>query len=170
MVTKFVVITGAIMRRMRRSSWLADKNKTATNWRTSSALWVRKQSSFAPTFATKDDVLNLMDKTVELFGRRSLGCLELGASIYVARKHAVEGLTFPWPWKGQFLSCVSTSIALGPIQTGMLDRFTGNEEKKSALVSSVPLRRIGTGGGRVGYPIRRVGSGVLPVGSGRSSA
>ena len=35
------------------------------------------------------------------------------------------------------------AVAPGPIDTGMLDRFTGNPEKKAALVTSVPLGRVG---------------------------
>ncbi len=35
------------------------------------------------------------------------------------------------------------AVAPGPIDTGMLDRFTGNPEKKAALVTRVPLGRVG---------------------------
>ncbi len=34
-------------------------------------------------------------------------------------------------------------VAPGPIETGMLNRFTGNEDRKAALVSRVPLKRVG---------------------------
>jgi NAD(P)-dependent dehydrogenase (short-subunit alcohol dehydrogenase family) len=34
-------------------------------------------------------------------------------------------------------------IAPGPIDTGMLARFTGNEENKTGLVSTVPMKRMG---------------------------
>jgi len=66
-----------------------------------------------------------------------------GASVYVASKHAVEGLT-----KAVALEVAGSGIrvnvvATGPIETGMLNRFTGNEEKKAALVSRVPLKRAG---------------------------
>ena len=33
--------------------------------------------------------------------------------------------------------------APGPIETGMLDRFTGSAERKAALIASVPLKRMG---------------------------
>jgi NAD(P)-dependent dehydrogenase (short-subunit alcohol dehydrogenase family) len=66
-----------------------------------------------------------------------------GASVYVASKHAVEGLT-----KAAALEVAASGVrvnvvAPGPIETGMLNRFTGNEEKKAALVSRVPLKRPG---------------------------
>ena len=66
-----------------------------------------------------------------------------GASVYVASKHAVEGLT-----KAAALEVAGSGVrvnvvAPGPIETGMLNRFTGDEEKKAALVSRVPLKRAG---------------------------
>ncbi len=35
------------------------------------------------------------------------------------------------------------AVAPGPTDTGMLDRFTGNPQNKAALVSTIPLGRIG---------------------------
>ena len=66
-----------------------------------------------------------------------------GASVYVASKHAVEGLT-----KAAALEVAGSGVrvnvvAPGPIETGMLNRFSGDEEKKAALVSRVPLKRAG---------------------------
>jgi NAD(P)-dependent dehydrogenase (short-subunit alcohol dehydrogenase family) len=66
-----------------------------------------------------------------------------GASVYVASKHAVEGLT-----KAAALEVAGSGVrvnvvAPGPIETGMLNRFTGDEEKKAALVSRVPIKRAG---------------------------
>ena len=66
-----------------------------------------------------------------------------GASVYVASKHAVEGLT-----KAAALEVAGSGVrvnvvAPGPIETGMLNRFTGDEETKAALVSRVPLKRAG---------------------------
>src|ERR1700726_284458 len=67
-----------------------------------------------------------------------------GASVYVASKHAGEGLT-----KAAALEVAESGVrvnvvAPGPIETGMLNRFTGTAEKKAALVAGVPLKRVGT--------------------------
>ena len=35
------------------------------------------------------------------------------------------------------------AIAPGPVDTGMLDRFTGSEQRKAGLLASIPLRRAG---------------------------
>ena len=66
-----------------------------------------------------------------------------GAALYVASKHAVEGLT-----KSAALEFGGTGVrvnivAPGPVDTGMLDRFTGTPEAKTALVNGVPIGRIG---------------------------
>jgi NAD(P)-dependent dehydrogenase (short-subunit alcohol dehydrogenase family) len=34
-------------------------------------------------------------------------------------------------------------VAPGPTETGMLNRFTGNAERKAGLISTVPLGRVG---------------------------
>ena len=66
-----------------------------------------------------------------------------GASIYVGSKHAVEGIT-----KSVALEIAKSGIrvnvvAPGPTDTGMLTRFTGTPEKKAALVTTVPMGRLG---------------------------
>src|ERR1700758_3076257 len=66
-----------------------------------------------------------------------------GASISSASKHAVEGLT-----KSAALETASSGVrvnmvAPGPIETGMLNRFTGTDERKARLASTVPLKRVG---------------------------
>ena len=66
-----------------------------------------------------------------------------GASIYSASKHAVEGLT-----KSAALEAASSGVrvnmvAPGPIETGMLNRFTGTDERKARLAATVPLKRVG---------------------------
>jgi NAD(P)-dependent dehydrogenase (short-subunit alcohol dehydrogenase family) len=34
-------------------------------------------------------------------------------------------------------------VAPGPIETGMLNRFTGTDERKAGLAATVPLKRVG---------------------------
>lgn len=68
-----------------------------------------------------------------------------GASVYVARKHAVEGLTKSAALEGAPAGVRVNAVAPGPVQTDMLDRFTGgNEDAKSGFLASLPARRAGT--------------------------
>src|SRR5258705_137498 len=67
-----------------------------------------------------------------------------GAAVYVASKHAVEGMT-----KSAALEVAGTGVrvnvvAPGTTNTSMLTRFTGTNEGKAALVSTVPVRRMAT--------------------------
>jgi NAD(P)-dependent dehydrogenase (short-subunit alcohol dehydrogenase family) len=67
-----------------------------------------------------------------------------GASVYVASKHAVEGMT-----KSAALETAGTGVrvnvvAPGTTDTGMLTRFTDTDENKAALVSTVPIKRLAT--------------------------
>jgi NAD(P)-dependent dehydrogenase (short-subunit alcohol dehydrogenase family) len=67
-----------------------------------------------------------------------------GASVYVASKHAVEGLT-----KSAALEAAGTGVrvnvvAPGTTDTDMLTRFTNTGENKAALVSTVPIKRLAT--------------------------
>jgi NAD(P)-dependent dehydrogenase (short-subunit alcohol dehydrogenase family) len=66
-----------------------------------------------------------------------------GASVYVASKHAVEGLTKSAALEVAEAGVRVNIVAPGPIETGMLDRFTGTEERKTGLVAGVPLKRAG---------------------------
>ena len=66
-----------------------------------------------------------------------------GASIYTASKHAVEGLTKAAALEGAAFGVRVNAVAPGPIETGMLNRFTGSDEKKTALIAGVPLKRAG---------------------------
>jgi NAD(P)-dependent dehydrogenase (short-subunit alcohol dehydrogenase family) len=66
-----------------------------------------------------------------------------GASIYTGSKHAVEGIT-----KSVALEIAKSGIrvnvvAPGPTDTGMLTRFTGTPDNKAALVTTVPMGRLG---------------------------
>jgi NAD(P)-dependent dehydrogenase (short-subunit alcohol dehydrogenase family) len=66
-----------------------------------------------------------------------------GASVYVASKHAVEGLTKSAALEAAAAGVRVNIVAPGPIETGMLNRFTGTEERKAGLVAGVPLKRAG---------------------------
>ena len=67
-----------------------------------------------------------------------------GASIYTASKHAVEGLTKSAALEGAAFDVRVNAVAPGPVETGMLNRFTGSSERKAGLIATVPLQRIGT--------------------------
>jgi NAD(P)-dependent dehydrogenase (short-subunit alcohol dehydrogenase family) len=66
-----------------------------------------------------------------------------GASVYVASKHAVEGLSKSAALEAAEAGVRVNIVAPGPIETGMLNRFTGTEEGKAGLVARVPLGRAG---------------------------
>ena len=66
-----------------------------------------------------------------------------GASLYSASKHAVEGLTKSAALEAAPSGVRVNMVAPGPIDTGMLKRFTGSDERKAGLVAKVPLKRMG---------------------------
>jgi NAD(P)-dependent dehydrogenase (short-subunit alcohol dehydrogenase family) len=66
-----------------------------------------------------------------------------GASVYVASKHAVEGLTKSAALEAAPFGVRVNMVAPGPIETEMLNRFTGTEARKAGLVADVPLKRVG---------------------------
>jgi NAD(P)-dependent dehydrogenase (short-subunit alcohol dehydrogenase family) len=65
-----------------------------------------------------------------------------GASVYVASKHAVEGLTKSAALEVAAAGVRVNAVAPGPVETEMLDRFTGgNADAKAGLLSMMPARR-----------------------------
>jgi NAD(P)-dependent dehydrogenase (short-subunit alcohol dehydrogenase family) len=67
----------------------------------------------------------------------------VGAFMYVASKHAVEGVTKAATLEAAAHEVRVSAIAFGPIETGMLDRFAGSAQRKEALIGGIPLRRVG---------------------------
>lgn len=73
------------------------------------------------------------------FGKRAAA----GASIYVASKHAIEGLTKAGALEGAPYGVRVNAVAPGPTDTGMLTRFAGSVENKQQLTRGVPMKRLG---------------------------
>jgi NAD(P)-dependent dehydrogenase (short-subunit alcohol dehydrogenase family) len=68
-----------------------------------------------------------------------------GASVYVASKHAVEGLTKSAALEAVAFGVRVNAVAPGPIETEMINRFTGgNADAKASFVATVPANRLGT--------------------------
>ena len=66
-----------------------------------------------------------------------------GASVYVGSKHAVEGITKSVALELAKSGIRVNGVAPGPTDTGMLTRFTRTPENKAALVTTVPMDRLG---------------------------
>ncbi|MGI4861298.1 MAG: SDR family NAD(P)-dependent oxidoreductase [Janthinobacterium lividum] len=68
-----------------------------------------------------------------------------GSGVYVASKHAVEGITKSAALEGAAAGVRVNAVAPGPVATDMLDRFVGgSEENKAGFLAMVPARRAAT--------------------------
>jgi NAD(P)-dependent dehydrogenase (short-subunit alcohol dehydrogenase family) len=111
--------------------------------------------SYASTFDTNvlGVILSMKHEVRVMQGQRSGSIINISstyghkgaarASVYVGSKHAVEGIT-----KAVALEVAKTGIrvnavAPGPTDTDMLTRFTGTPENKTALMTTVPMGRLG---------------------------
>lgn len=63
--------------------------------------------------------------------------------MYVASKHVVEGLTKSAALEAAGFGVRINAVAPGPVDMEMLDSFSGGAERKAAMATAVPLKRIG---------------------------
>lgn len=66
-----------------------------------------------------------------------------GTSVYSATKAAVESLTKTAALEGAPFGVRTNAVAPGPVDTELLARFAGSEERKQAIGGGLPLKRLG---------------------------
>jgi NAD(P)-dependent dehydrogenase (short-subunit alcohol dehydrogenase family) len=66
----------------------------------------------------------------------------IGAALYAASKHAVEGLTKTAALEAAAFNVRINAIAPGPVDMGMLTRSKSREAAGIAVIASVPLKRM----------------------------
>jgi NAD(P)-dependent dehydrogenase (short-subunit alcohol dehydrogenase family) len=114
------------------------------------------KESYAATFDTNvlGTILSLKHELRVMMTQRSGSIINIsstmgsrgaaGASMYVASKHAVEGLTKSAALEGAPFGVRVNAVAPGPVETDLLNRFAGSADRKAAMAQGVPLKRIGT--------------------------
>ena len=113
------------------------------------------EESVAATFDTNvlGVILSMKHEVRVMQGQRSGSIVNIsstyghegaaGASVYVGSKHAVEGITKSVALEIARSGIRVNAVAPGPTDTGMLTRFTGTSRNKAALVTTVPMGRLG---------------------------
>ena len=113
------------------------------------------EESVAATFDTNvlGVILSMKHEVRVMQGQRSGSIVNIsstyghegaaGASVYVGSKHAVEGITKSVALEIAKSGIRVNAVAPGPTDTGMLTRFTGTPRNKAALVTTVPMGRLG---------------------------
>jgi NAD(P)-dependent dehydrogenase (short-subunit alcohol dehydrogenase family) len=112
-------------------------------------------ASYAATFDTNvlGTILSLKHELRVMIAQKSGSIINLsstmgsrgaaGASMYVASKHAVEGLTKAAALEAAPYGVRVNAVAPGPVETEMLNRFAGSVERMNAMAKGVPLGRLG---------------------------
>lgn len=77
------------------------------------------------------------------------------------RKHAVEGITKSVALEAAPFGIRVNAVAPGPVQTGMLDRITGDQTGLERMIEGVPMKRVGTAE-EIARMIVFVASGAVP--------
>jgi NAD(P)-dependent dehydrogenase (short-subunit alcohol dehydrogenase family) len=116
----------------------------------------QSKESYAATFDTNvlGTILSLKHELRVMMTQRSGSIINLsstmgsrgaaGASMYVASKHAVEGLTKSAALEGAPFGVRVNAVAPGPVETDLLNRFAGGADRKAVIAQGVPLKRVGT--------------------------
>jgi NAD(P)-dependent dehydrogenase (short-subunit alcohol dehydrogenase family) len=112
-------------------------------------------ASYAATFDTNvlGTILSLKHELRVMIAQKSGSIINLsstmgsrgaaGASMYVASKHAVEGLTKSAALEAAPYGVRVNAVAPGPVETEMLNRFAGSAERMNAMAKGVPMGRLG---------------------------
>ncbi len=86
-----------------------------------------------------DEVRDLVDQTVARFGRLDVAVNTAGTE---GKPGPVTEQTAEAALEAASSGVRINAVAPGPIETGMLNRFTGTAERKAALLKTVPLGRL----------------------------
>ena len=115
----------------------------------------QSEATYAATFDTNvlGVILSLKHELRAMYAQKHGSIINLssvvgriglpGVALYVASKHAVEGLTKSAALEAAPHGVRVNAVAPGPIETPMLNRFVSGEVKRQFL-QSLPIQRAGT--------------------------